>query len=79
MNISADGRRPVARANRKYDSPSDVALNGDVWPLVGQGLVMSYRNRRGRLEKTHPLKMRRARGSSVAIRELVGKKDGVRD
>jgi hypothetical protein len=30
VNVSADGRRPVARAKRKYDSPSEVALNGDV-------------------------------------------------
>lgn len=29
-NMSADGRRPVARAKRRYDSPSDVALNGEV-------------------------------------------------
>jgi hypothetical protein len=25
VNRSADGRRPVARAKRRYDSPSDVA------------------------------------------------------
>lgn len=37
VNKSADGRRPVARAKRRYDSPSDVALNGDVWPLMGHG------------------------------------------
>lgn len=35
VNRSADGRRPAARARRKYDSASDVALNGDVWPLMG--------------------------------------------
>jgi hypothetical protein len=36
VNRSADGRRPAARARRKYDSASDVALNGDVWPLMGR-------------------------------------------
>lgn len=29
-NMSANGRRPVARAKLKYDSPSDVVMNGDV-------------------------------------------------
>ena len=28
------GRRPVACAKRKYDSPEDVVLIGKEWPLV---------------------------------------------
>jgi hypothetical protein len=36
-NELAGGRSPVVRARRKYDSPSDVALYGEVWPLVKVG------------------------------------------
>jgi hypothetical protein len=36
VNMSANGRRPIARAQRKYDfeSPSDIVLNGEVWSLI---------------------------------------------
>lgn len=33
VNAPAGGRRPMTRANRRYDSPSDVALSGEVYPL----------------------------------------------
>lgn len=35
VNVLAGGRRPVVRANRRQDSPSDVAVCGKVWPLEG--------------------------------------------
>ena len=38
VNISADRRRPVARTKHEYDLPSGVALNEDVWPLVGRDM-----------------------------------------
>jgi hypothetical protein len=30
VNMSENGRRPIARAKSKYDSPSDIVLNGEV-------------------------------------------------
>jgi hypothetical protein len=66
--MSADGRRPVARAKRKYDSASDVALSGEVWPLMKRNKGKEYiESNVARLESTHPLNTRRARESSVAI------------
>jgi hypothetical protein len=72
VNMSADGRRPAARAKRKYDSPSDVALNGEVWrPLMKMKRIRvriySIELNVARVESTYPLKTGKARESSVAI------------